>query len=501
MPKNNHFGDKQLYIGMRNLSDPGRNHIWRTLLVLLGVLVLGLPGMAQRVTVSEGITLRKDDYYQILGKYDNRYLVSTDNQYSLELTAMDEKMRIVWSKPLELDKRRSQVIGIVPQPDAIVVLYQYHRKGEFYLKAHRYDPNGLLLDSITLSTYTESFYTPDSRMEVSEDKTKALVYQIEKQAWMEVQCIDLNALRQLWTARISIDAFSFFREFRTLIVDNTGKMHLVLELDNRRSKLDEHSLELIEYGPQMVSPLTRRVSLSDLLSRQITFTFDNVHQRLTGAGLEAERDKTRARGYFYFYISDDALDSFKLISQSFPEEVLRRIGDATAVEEKSLEDMEIRKVLLRQDGGVVLFMEELRKYERNTAGQNFQFGPAGGRFIVDYYFEDIYVVSMGEDASLDWHAVLPKKQYSQDDDGLFSSFFTMTAPDQVRLIYNDEIAYENTVSAYQIDWKGEVVRNSILSTDYQKLKIIFREAVQTGVYELMVPSERSNKLKIVRIEF
>ncbi len=108
---------------------------------------------------------------------------------------------------------------------------------------------------------------------------------------------------------------------------------------------------------------------------------------------------------------------------------------------------------------------------------------------------------MGEDASLDWHAVLPKKQSSQDDDGLFSSCFMMTAPDQLRLIFNDEIAYENTVSAYQVDWRGEVVRNSILSTDYQKLKIIFREAVQTGVYELLVPSERSNKLKIVRIEF
>lgn len=486
---------------MRNLK-PSVSSLSRTPLILaMAFLFMGFPILAQRVTVSEGITLRKDDFYQILGRYDNQYLISTDNEYSLELSALDEKMRIQWTKELELDKRRSQVIGIIPQNQSIVVLYQYHRKGEYFLKAHRYDNSGLLMDSVTLSTYEQSFYTPDSRIEVSEDKTKALVYQIEKQAWIDIQGIDLTSLSTMWKARVSIDAFSFFKEFRTLIVDNRGGMHLVMEKDNRRSRLEEHSLELIEYGPGMVSPLTRTVSLRDLLSRQIHFTYDNRHQRLTGVGLEAEDSRSRVNGYFYFYISENELDSFKLIKQAFPEVVLGRMGDDAAVQAKGLEDLEILQVMLREDGGVVILMEESRKYERNTAGQNFQFGPGGGRFTVDYYYEDLYITSMGEDASLDWHAVLPKKQYSQDDDGLFSSCYIMTAPDQLRLIFNDEIAYENTVSAYQIDWQGEVVRNSLLSTDYQKLKIIFREAVQTGIYELLVPSERSNKLKIVRIEF
>lgn len=474
---------------------------WNPLILSFILLWLVLPVLAQRVTVSEGISLRKDDYYQILGRYNDRYLVSTDNDYSLELTCLDEKMRVLWTKDLELDKRLTQVIGIIPQAQSFVVLYQYHRKGDHFMKAHRYTTDGLLSDSITLSTYKESFYTPDSRIEISEDKTKALVYQIEKQAWMEILCIDLTSLSQLWEARVSIDAFSFFKEFRTLIVDNAGKMHLVMEKDNRRSRLDDHSLELIEYGPGMISPLTRTVSLRDLLSRQIHFTYDNRHDRLVGVGLEADRDRDRSPGYFYFYVSDQALDSFKLIHQPFSDAVLGRMGDANSINEKGLEDLEILQVLLREDGGVVILMEESRKYERNISGQNFQFGPGSGRFTVDYYYEDLYITSMGEDASQDWHAVLPKKQYSQDDDGLFSSCYLMTAPDQIRLIFNDEIAYENTVSAYQVDWQGEVVRNSILSTDYQKLKIIFREAVQTGVYELLVPSERSNKLKIVRIEF
>ncbi len=355
---------------MRNLILQPSLRPWNPLILSFILLWLTLPAMAQRVTVSEGISLRKDAFYQILGRYDDRYLVSTDNDYSLELTCLDEKMRVMWTKELDLDKRLTQVIGIIPQPQSIVVLYQFHRKGDYFLKAHRYTTDGLLSDSITLSTYKESFYTPDSRLEISEDKTKALVYQVEKQAWIEIQAIDLKTLSSMWTARVAIDAFSFFKEFRSLIMDNTGKMHLVMEKDNRRSRLDDHSLELIEYGPGMISPLTRNVSLRDLLSRQIHFTYDNRHQRLTGVGLEADRDRSWSPGYFYFYVSDRELDSFKLIHQPFSEAVIGRMGDANSVSEKGLEDLEILQVQLREDGGVVILMEESRKYERNTSGQN-----------------------------------------------------------------------------------------------------------------------------------
>ncbi len=457
--------------------------------------------LAQRVSVSEAITLKKDDYYQILGKIKDLMLFSTDNGYTLELMAFDEKLRMLWKKELELDKRRTQVIGVVPHAAGFTVIYQYSRKGENYLKAHRYSETGILQDSVTLSQFEQSYTPPECRMVLSEDHSKALIYFVEKQERLNVQTINLTSLSKIWTAHVAIDAYTFFRQFRSLIVDNAGKMHLLLEKESKRSKPEDHSLELIQFASGDISPLSRHISLENLASKKVKFVYDNINNQLVGIGLTANKDPGKATGLFCFYLDQLTEGVFELHQMPFDQEIARKMTGNNDAANKGLEDLEIREILLRRDGGIVIVLEEVRRLERNVAGQQFQFGPGGNRYIVDYYYEDLMIVSIGPGGAIDWQEVFPKKQYSQDDDGLYSSTLLMTAPDQIRLVFNDEIAYENTVSAYTINHSGTMERSSILSTDYQKLKLIFREGMQTGVYEVMVPSERGGKIKLVRVEF
>lgn len=473
----------------------------RALLFLLLWGGFGLALMAQRVSVSEAITLRKDDFYQILGRVGSRILVSTDNGYTLEMLSFDDRLRLVSKKELELDKRRMQILGVVPVGDQFAVIYSFGRRGETFLKAHRYNTDGLLQDSVTLYQFQDNLQAPDCRLVASEDESKVLVYYTEKQAWLSVGAIDLRELKLMWWTRIAIDAFSFYKQFRTLLLDNTGKMHLVLEKESRRSRTEEIHLELIQFGTGYEAALSRHIGLEGLKPQRIKFAYDNVNRRLVGAGLTYDKWANRANGLLCFFIDEKTEGEFELVGHPFSEEIARKMAGNPDAHQKGLEDLELKQLFLRQDGGAVLFVEESRRLERNIAGQQFHFGPAGARFIVDYYYEDLLVSSFGPQGALDWQEVLPKKQYSQDDDGLFSSAFIMTAPDHLRLIYNDEIAFENTVSAYRIDPSGMAERISVLNTDYQKLKLIFREARQTGVFELLVPSERSGKVRFVRMEF
>jgi len=84
---------------------------------------------------------------------------------------------------------------------------------------------------------------------------------------------------------------------------------------------------------------------------------------------------------------------------------------------------------------------------------------------------------------------------------VFSSYFLFKTPSRLRIIYNDEIKRNNTVSEYVMDPLGNFERNSLLSTEYQKLKLRFRDAVQTSSNTLLVPSERNFKLSLVKIEY
>ena len=143
--------------------------------------------------------------------------------------------------------------------------------------------------------------------------------------------------------------------------------------------------------------------------------------------------------------------------------------------------------------------ERERIYERNIAGGRFD--RFGGRFIMDFYLDDLFVTSYNPDGGIHWQQVLHKKQYSQDDEAMYSSYFLMKTPTSLRLLFNDDIKHENTVSEYVISATSHIDRNAVMSTENQKLRLRFRDAVQISANVVIVPSERRNRLNLVVVTY
>ena len=121
--------------------------------------------------------------------------------------------------------------------------------------------------------------------------------------------------------------------------------------------------------------------------------------------------------------------------------------------------------------------------------------------LVDYSYEDVAVMSIHPDGQEHWSAVLHKRQYSQDDDAAYSSFFLMKGSRNIRMVYNDEIRPENTVSEYVINGDGGLERRVVMNTEDQKLKLQFTEAIQVDASTVIVPSLHRYKLKLVKISY
>ena len=120
---------------------------------------------------------------------------------------------------------------------------------------------------------------------------------------------------------------------------------------------------------------------------------------------------------------------------------------------------------------------------------------------MDHFFEDVIVIAVDPQEKEHWTRVLFKKQFSQDDEGIFSSYFLMKTPSRLKVVFNDEIKNNNTVSEYLLDPIGRFNRNSLLSTEYQNLKIRFADAVQVSGNEFIAPSEKNRKLSLVKIVY
>ena len=123
------------------------------------------------------------------------------------------------------------------------------------------------------------------------------------------------------------------------------------------------------------------------------------------------------------------------------------------------------------------------------------------RLVTDYYFEDVFIVSLDPEGKVDWSSVLHKKQYSQDDEAIFSSYFLMRSPKQLHFLFNDEIRYENTCSEYIVLPNGTFDRNSLLSTVNKGLRIRFRDGIQMSANECLSPSENRSKLRLISIQW
>jgi len=163
-------------------------------------------------------------------------------------------------------------------------------------------------------------------------------------------------------------------------------------------------------------------------------------------------------------------------------------------------------LVFRNDGGVLLISEIKREFSRRnpyntTSYPRDNYNPYTRRGWVDFYNDDIVITNINPDKEMDWYKVLYKKQFSQDDDGVFSSFFVMKTPSRMRFIYNDEIKRNNTVSEYLMDPAGKIARNSLLSTMGQEMKLRFQDAIQISSNSIIIPSEKNYDLNLVKITY
>jgi len=465
------------------------------------LFLLPLFAQAQTVTVSEVISTRDNDYYEVIPDNRGNVLLFTSKQTQFKVKGFDSNLHEKWEKELELDKKRPELIQAVPMGGDFCVFYQFRKKGNPVLKAHRYSPSANLRDSVTLKVFDKLFYTPNYQLVVSEDKKVALIYFVEQNNEFTVFSFHMGQMKLLWETNFSLDDFLFQRDFLQILVDNSGNMHLVLSRDNRRARQAGHHLEIFEFGEATQGILQRyEVPMQGHLTYHALFSFDNLNKHLVAAGLYSNDNFARADGYFFLSIAqanhDDQMSRFRPFETDF----VNILEEKEKAKNKGLAEVNVQEIVHRKDGGILFIGELNKRFERGVTTGNY-YSRTGMRPIVDYYYDDLFLVSIHPDGEEHWKTILHKKQYSQDDDAIYSSYFLAKTPSALRVIFNDEIKQENTVSEYVVAGDGHYEHSTVMNTERKELSIRFRDAVQVAAGEIIVPSERRNRLKLVKIVY
>ncbi|MEM9529229.1 MAG: hypothetical protein AAGA31_21645, partial [Bacteroidota bacterium] len=212
---------------------------------------------------------------------------------------------------------------------------------------------------------------------------------------------------------------------------------------------------------------------------------------------------TRADGYFWIKVDPNNPGITSPDFNPFPLTLIRNIeGKKYNKKNPGIDELSVRDLVLRRDGGALIITERNRQLERRSNASRTQvLNNYGIRPLVDYHYDELIVFSVHPDGKPHWSNILHKKQYSQDDGGVYSSFLLMENPSSLRFLFNDEIRFENTVSEYVVNGRGEFDRNSLFNTRDLELRLRFRDGIQVAANEVVLPSEHRNKLRLVKMTY
>ncbi len=467
------------------------------------LLIIGIGQLqAQKVTVSREILVRNNLNYDIFPNIGPHTIFYHDRGNEQIFEIYDNALKYIREVQVQFEVRNIQPIAVIPMDSTLHYYYNYRDGDNLFTRVIQFDSDLDMVDSLTISIRDKKNSNSNARYIVSNDKSKVLLFTpIDKKILL--QLIDNQNLSVLYEQTLNIESINFKSDFDKITLTDQGDIYIITRKNSLWDREKGKGFKLIEvnrnlqYSVKNFNPEVGEITMLKL-------DFDNKNNRIVLGGLVSNGREDLAFGYFAFSIPPVEVPNVaEIIINKFSQEFIVDATGKVNKKTKELNDYRIKDMIIRNDGGVILVAEQIREFIRrsqmNTTSQFYSGLPLAG--YIDYYHENIILLATYSDGTEHWKKVLYKKQFSQDDNGVYSSYFLFQTPSRLRLIYNDEIKSSNTVSEYVLDAIGNYERKSVLSTEYQNLKLRFRDAIQTGPSSFVVPSERNTRIYLVKIDY
>lgn len=449
--------------------------------------------------------------FRILGKNNEGTLIYKYGKEHI-VEAYSGSMNMRWSKTLSFKRAISDVRRMVIYPEKTLAFYISSDKGISTVLVEKWNSKFQgESDAIALDTIQTDKFEVESlvRIAPSQNQSKVVsyypVFGSENEPdylRMVVTDTDLNILVK---KSIKISEAEKSMKLRKVFPDNEGNVFILLE-DETKQKKKEVSTDVFKV-------LMYHTSTGDL--QEINFDFqrpvfkklyievDNVNKNLIATGLYTNDAGEEAQGHF-FCVYD--LDSNRLSASQyvkFSSDVIFEItGKDTSKNVSGFYSFEVYDLILRFDGGAIIVAES--RFDTEESMQVPSFTPTIGpsfRTINISYYNDLLLISVKPDGTLEWSQVLKKKQISEDDEGFFSSYMMTTMADRLHFIFNEEIYHKTSVSDYVINKHGQFEREYLFNAGDKNVMLTPKLGKQISSTEVLIPSYKRSYLSFVKLTY
>ncbi len=468
---------------------------------------------AQTVSPSAEITLSSKEDYRFVGKLRDTAVLLLYEEDQFKLALFDEKMKFKTTENIHPERHNIDIMETVIDKDFFTVIYRHSSQGKSSAKALRINSQGKLLDSTTLQSTMQWGVSYDPTIVVSEDRTKLLVYDLsESNTVFNAVMFDLRSFKPLWARSFKPLGLDYINTLQDVVVDNLGGVYWIISRDNKKVKAVNNRLDVIYYTTELSKEWEMSVPLSGKIWQDVLFCFDNKNRKIIASGIFSSKKSSQSDGAFFFSLAPLQPQAPDVQFNDFDAVFIQQLSGREIKNNQGFQDFKLQKLIPRADGGALLIGEYYKKYVRAmnaplSTQMRGSYGapyglPADNRTTTDYEYHDLLLTAFYPNGLVQWKEMLPKRQFSQDDDALYSSFFLMKNKSGLRFIYNDEIKNGgNNVNEYIVIPDGTAQRHNLYNSEKLEMQLIPREARQTSATEVWIPSYRKERVQLLRLNY
>lgn len=477
-----------------NLSILMTRPIILSLLLTLG-LIHSLRGQEVEARMSAYQSLDKMEKLEILGSHQDTCVMSFGAYQKAKLMVFDSNMQVVAEQSMNFGSRKVPVKVFLIN-DSIQFYYFSKKKSLATLHCIRYDLQ--LRPRDTIEIFEEAFnFSFDPYHSFPEPKRDLFtLFKVSNNTHLKVLNFNKSSRRLLDSFYIPLRKFKN-KEFELdAQISRVGEVFLAL-MKNDEGFKDNH-VEWEIYALDKGNSHKINIHFKDKLVNSWVMDIDELNNQLIIAGYYGKRSEAAARGIFTIRIDQEDYSWTSHFEAFTEEEVFEMTGKRKRREKRRyISHLEAKKLICRSDGGIILFGEYIYK---RSQGQNLSMTGVPLKPFVEYYFENIMIHSLNDSGDPEWFEVVYKKQYSQDDDARYSSFFLLKGKQQLSILTNDEIKSKNTMSKYDLQIDGTLSRSHFLIENLRWPNLAFHDAKQLDVDRfLLLEFSRKREFRLLDV--
>jgi len=269
------------------------------ILPFIFILISLTSGVAQKVTVSKDMPLKSDVAYDLLGQVGDNILLYRDRgNDNHKVEVFDNEMAFVKEREIRFEKKKVDVLGVVPGDSTFNIMYSYREDDEVIHRIRRYNGNMILTDSTELFRLPKTFKKKNFLIETSENKKFSILFHFEDKHVMEFYLVRHDSLDIQHKKILEVLDLDLRDRFKEIVLTDRGEIVILLEQKNSRFSKDENHIGLFVMDTGTSFKYTRINNYGIVIS-DLTLSFDNINRRICVVGLWHDKHKDASKGYCY----------------------------------------------------------------------------------------------------------------------------------------------------------------------------------------------------------